>query len=56
MLVDKISAKMDGIGPLLSQNYKKTPKSIATPKPQSPKREKENKRKEYKAFNTQQKT
>ena len=23
MLVDKISAKMDGIGPLLSQNYKK---------------------------------
>ena len=37
ILVDKISAKMDGYGPLLA------PKSIATPKPQSPKRQKKKK-------------
>ena len=38
MLVDKISAKMDGYGPLSSQNFKKAPK---------PKKDKKIKKEEY---------
>ena len=40
MLVDKISAKMDGIGPLFIQNYKKSTQNHRNPKAPKPKKKK----------------